>query len=152
MGPTSPAVFLQPTRWMERDAIPPSSPRARSTKRRSNLGDLEERLELFVDNVKDYAIFMLDPQGRTNTWNAGVQRLLGYREDEFIGMEFRRLFRSEEQSAAEVELRRAAETGRSEDERWHVKKDATEFWVSGVLTALRDPQGKLRGFAKVMRD
>lgn len=123
-----------------------------TAKRRSNLADLEERLELFVENVRDYAIFMLDPQGRVITWNAGVQRVLGYREEEFIGLDFRRLFRTAEQGAAQEEMSQAAETGRSEDERWHVRKDATELWVSGVLTALRDARGGIRGFAKIMRD
>lgn len=124
----------------------------RTKKRRSNLADLEERLELFVENVKDYAIFMLDPAGRAITWNAGVQRVLGYSEEEFIGIEFHALFRAGEQDAAEQEMQTAAQTGRSDDERWHVRKDGTELWVSGVLTALRDPDGRVRGYAKVMRD
>jgi PAS domain-containing protein len=64
----------------------------RTAKRRSNLADLEEKLELFIENVKDYAIFMLGPKGRATTWNAGVQRVLGYPEEEFIGLEFRRCF------------------------------------------------------------
>jgi PAS domain S-box-containing protein len=131
---------------------PLGSSRPRTRKRRANLADLEQRLELLVENVKDYAIFMLDTGGRAITWNVGVERLLGYKEDEFIGLKFDRLFRPADRDAAGQELSRAAEVGRSEDERQHVRKDGTELWVSGVLTALREPSGRARGFAKVMRD
>lgn len=114
--------------------------------------DAASLFDLLIDNVKDYAIFILDPTGRVVTWNAGVERLLGYRQDEFIGLEFRRLFRSDEQDAAVRELETAAAHGRSDDERWHVRKDGTELWVDGVLTALRDAEGRHRGYAKIMRD
>ena len=75
-----------------------------------------------------------------------------YSEEEFVGLEFAQLFRTTERSGAQQEMKKAASTGRSDDERWHVRKDGTELWVTGVLTALRDSAGHLRGFAKVMRD
>jgi PAS domain S-box-containing protein len=114
--------------------------------------DGAELFQLFIDNVKDYAIFMLDTEGRVLTWNAGVLRMLGYREDEFPGLPFARLFRPTEQEAAAREMQIAAANGRSDDERWHVRKDGSELWVEGVLTALRDEAGDLRGYAKIMRD
>jgi PAS domain S-box-containing protein len=107
---------------------------------------------LFIDNVRDYAVFIIDPRGCALTWNAGVQRMLGYEETEFLGLDVRRIFRVGEAQQAEREMARAAATGRAEDERWHVRKDGTEIWVTGVLTALRDSAGRLRGYAKIMRD
>ncbi len=130
----------------------PDRAQSRTRRRVKSATDFEELFHLVIDNVKDYAIFILDPSGHAVTWNAGVERLLGYDEGEFIGLAFRRLFRPTEQGAADVEMQKAASAGRSDDERWHVRKDGTELWVTGVLTALRDPAGDLRGYAKIMRD
>ena len=116
------------------------------------MADLSELFHLLIENVRDYAIFILDTDGCAVTWNAGVKRLLGYDEDEFVGLHFRRLFRPDEQDGAGREMEKATSAGRSDDERWHVRKDGSELWITGVLTALRDPAGKLRGFAKIMRD
>ena len=125
----------------------------RRRRRRTPPGlDFEGLFHLFIENVRDYAVFILDPRGSPITWNAGVQRMLGYDEDEFLGLDMRRIFRPDEQDQARRERERAAATGRSEDERWHVRKDRSELWVTGVLTALRDADGRLRGFAKIMRD
>ena len=121
-------------------------------RRESSVADFEDLFHLLIENVRDYAIFILDPSGRALTWNAGVKRMLGYDEDEFIGLHFRSLFQVEEQEGAKREMEKAASVGRSDDERWHVRKDGGELWIAGVLTALRDPAGKLRGFAKIMRD
>src|SRR5262245_26900234 len=132
----------------ERRPTDPRKPRAR--KRRSS--PLEELFHLLIENVNDYAIFILDPAGRALTWNAGVRRMLGYHEKEFVGLAFAALFRNDEGEAASAEMQRAAQAGRSLDERWHVRKDGSELWVSGVLTALYDPDGSLRGYAKIMRD
>ena len=121
-------------------------------RRQRSVPDFEELFHLFIENVRDYAIFILDPSGRALTWNAGVSRMLGYSEEEFVGLEFAQLFRTTERNGAQQEMQKAASTGRSDDERWHVRKDRTELWVTGVLTALRDSAGHLRGFAKVMRD
>ncbi len=116
--------------------------------------DGEEQYRLLMENVKDYAIFMLDSQGRMVTWNVGAERILGYKEGEIVGQPFARIFTPDdvEQGKPELELRVAADKGRVEDERWHVRKDGTRFWASGVVTPLRDEDGTLRGFAKILRD
>jgi PAS domain S-box-containing protein len=128
-----------------------SQSRAR-TRRSLGVADFEELFHLLIENVRDYAIFILDADGYVLTWNVGVRRLLGYEEREFLGLHFKALFRADDQDGALREMERATAVGRSEDERWHLRKDGTEVWISGVLTALRDPAGKLRGFAKIMRD
>ena len=126
---------------------------SRSRRRRAEaVADLSELFLLLTENVRDYAIFILGTDGTAVTWNVGVRRLLGYDEDEFVGLHFRRLFRPDEQEGAQREMEKAASAGRSDDERWHVRKDGSELWITGVLTALRDPAGQLRGFAKIMRD
>src|SRR5689334_5260984 len=105
--------------------------------------DSEELLQLLIEHVADYAIFMLDRDGYARTWNVGVKRLLGYEESEFLGLHFRAFFRADEQDGADREIETATAAGRSEDERWQVRKDGTERWISGVLTARRDPSGNL---------
>lgn len=133
----------------------PNGDRRKKGDRRKNtaLADPEERFHLLVDNVRDYAIFVMEPDGRIASWNIGVQRLLGYEEDEFIGRPFSIIFPDEDADAgAKHELELAASVGRSEDERWHVRKDGSRFWANGVVTALRDEGQHLRGFAKIMRD
>src|SRR5436853_5710413 len=109
---------------------------------------------LLVQEVKDYAIFMLDPKGKILSWNAGAQRLKGYTPEEVIGKHFSVFY--EKQDAAnkkpQRELETAAVEGRVEDEGWRVRKDGTRFWASVVISALHDDKGKLRGFAKITRD
>jgi PAS domain S-box-containing protein len=114
----------------------------------------EERFRLLVESVQDYAIFMLDVQGRVCSWNAGAQRLKGYQAAEIIGRPLETFYPAEAVARGwpREELRRAAEDGRMEDEGWRVRKDGSTFWASVVITALRDPQGQLTGFAKVTRD
>ena len=130
----------------------PRGQRRRATLR--ELREFEERFQLFVDNVRDYAIFMTDAEGRVLTWNAGVERLLGYAEIEFVRQPLTMIFVPEDLSSgiAALEIAVATKAGRCKDERWHLRKDASRFWASGVLTALRDRRGNLLGFAKVMRD
>jgi len=127
------------------------------SERRAAAEDLwrsEERLRLLVEAVQDYAIFMLDPEGRVATWNSGAQRLSGYRAEEIIGRHLKTLYLPEDVAAgkAERELQIARERGRVEDEGWRVRKDGTRYWANVVLTAVRDASGQLRGFAKVTRD
>jgi len=113
-----------------------------------------ELFELLIENVKDYAIFIVDPQNRVRSWNPGAQRLLGYAEEEIIGQSASRFF-TEEDIADEVpqrEMARALETGRGEGDRWHLRKDGSRFWAGGTITPLRDEERKLWGFAKIMRD
>ncbi len=114
----------------------------------------EERFRLLVEGVKDYAIFMLDPEGRVATWNAGAERLKGYTAEEIIGQHFSKFYPPEalERGWPAEELRRAAADGRIEDEGWRVRKDGSRFWANVVITALRDETGVLRGFGKVTRD
>jgi len=114
----------------------------------------DERFRLLVENVQDYAIFMLDPQGRVATWNAGAQRLKGYAASEVIGRHFELFYPPDavERGWPKEELRRALEFGRVEDEGWRVRKDGSRFWASVVITVLFDGAGVLQGFAKVTRD
>lgn len=114
----------------------------------------EERFRLLVDSVKDYAIFMLDPQGIVTTWNRGAQELKGYKAEEILGQHFSRFYQEEDIRAGKCrwKLATAERDGRVEDEGWRVRKDGTRFWASVVITALRGPGGELVGFAKVTRD
>jgi PAS domain S-box-containing protein len=109
---------------------------------------------LLVQAVKDYAIFMLDPKGNILTWNAGAQRLKGYKPDEIIGKHFSIFYGKEDKAnrKPQRELETATMEGRVEDEGWRLRKDGTRFWANVVITALHDEKGKLRGFAKVTRD
>jgi PAS domain S-box-containing protein len=114
----------------------------------------EERFRLLVDGVVDYAIFMLDADGIVTSWNAGAQRIKGYAPDEIIGSHFSRFYTDADVEAGKPweELALARREGRAQDEGWRVKKDGSTFWARAVLTALHDPQGNLRGFAKVTQD
>jgi PAS domain S-box-containing protein len=113
-----------------------------------------ELLQLLLDNIRDYAIIFLDPEGNVLTWNAAAQRLKGWTSEEMIGQHFSRFYPPEDvqKGKTETELRLAAQDGRFEDEGWRVRKDGTRFWANVVITALRDKDGKLRGFGKVTRD
>ncbi|RKH34187.1 PAS domain-containing sensor histidine kinase [Corallococcus praedator] len=114
----------------------------------------EERFRLLVENIQDYAIYMLDPEGRVSTWNAGAERIKNYRAEEVLGQYFGRFYPPEDVARDKPQraLRVAAEEGRFEEEAWRIRKDGSRFWASVVITALYDPQGTLRGFAKVTRD
>ena len=114
----------------------------------------EERFRLLVDSVRDYAIFMLSPEGIVQSWNAGAQAIQGYDAGDIIGRHFRQFYTPEDQQARkpEVELESALAHGRVEDEGWRVRKDGRLFWANVVVTAIVGPDGELRGFAKVTRD
>src|SRR6202789_4383044 len=101
----------------------------------------EERTRLLIEGVQDYAIFLLDPQGTVVSWNAGAERIKGYKADEVIGKNFSRFYPQEDidQGRPEAELRIAAADGRSETERWRVRKDGSRFWSNLVFTAARSP-------------
>jgi PAS domain S-box-containing protein len=118
------------------------------------LRESEERFRLMVESVKDYAIIMLDPDGRIISWNAGAQRIKGWTAEEITGKSFENFYPPEDVLAGKTahELKVAAETGTLEDYGWRVRKDGTRFWANVVITALRDPSGTLRGFSKVTRD
>lgn len=118
------------------------------------LRESEQRFRLLVNGVADHAIFMLDPDGRVASWNAGAERLKRYRADEIIGRHFSIFYPPDaiERNWPERELQAAREHGRFEDEGWRVRKDGTEFWANVVITAVYGPEGMLRGYAKVTRD
>jgi len=114
----------------------------------------EERFRLLVEGVKDYAIFMLDPQGHIVSWNSGAEHIKGYRAEEIMGSPFTVFYTEEdlERGHPEEELRIATAEGTYEEEGIRVRKDGSKFWASVLITALMDQEGKLRGFAKVVRD
>jgi len=104
--------------------------------------------------VKDYAIFMTDPEGLITNWNVGAEHILGFSEEEIIGKDVAKFFTPEDRAKdiPQKELSTAALVGRAEDERWHIRRDGSRFWASGVVTPVRDHTGKLIRFSKVMRD
>ncbi len=114
----------------------------------------EQTLHMLIESVHDYAIIMLDPEGRVVSWNSGAKRILGYEDAEIIGREFSTFFTEEDvaDGCPRRELELAAATGRAEEDRWHVGKGGKTFWASGVLTPMLDEEGHLVGYAKVMRD
>ena len=114
----------------------------------------EARFRLLVETVQDYAIFMLDPSGRISSWNAGAQRSQGYAAHEIIGQHFRVFYPPEQQQRRhpEYELEVAVREGRYEEEGWRIRKDGSRYWANVTITAVRDPDGELVGFAKVTRD
>ena len=127
------------------------------TERRKNedvLRQSEERFRLIVQNVRDYAIFMLDPQGYVETWNEGARRIKGYSDQEIIGRHFSTFYPREdvERGKPPRELEVAAREGRFEDEGWRIRKDGSHFWANVVITALRDARGRLVGYGKITRD
>jgi PAS domain S-box-containing protein len=114
----------------------------------------EERFRLLVESVRDYAIFMLDPEGYVQSWNKGAERIKGYKAEEIIGHHFSEFYPEEaiNRGWPQYELEEARTRGRFEDEGWRIRKDGTSFWANVVITALYDTDGELRGFAKVTRD
>jgi len=114
----------------------------------------DEIFRLLVESVTDYAIFLLDPDGRVATWNAGAERIKGYKAEQIIGQHFSQFYPKEARDSRwpERELEIASKEGRFVDEGLRVRKDGTTFWANVVITALRDAHGELRGFSKVTRD
>ena len=114
----------------------------------------EEQFRMLVNGVRDYAIFLLDPDGYIASWNPGAERIKGYTAAEVLGSHFSRFYTPEDLAAGktEHELKVARRVGKYEEEGWRVRKDGSQFWASVVITALRDETDTLRGFAKVTRD
>jgi PAS domain S-box-containing protein len=117
-------------------------------------GDDAWRLQLLIDSVTDYAIYMIDTDGRVASWNSGAARLKGYNAREIIGQPFARFFTAEDQARElpQQALAEAARTGRFDSEGWRVRKDGTRFWALGVIDAVRDLDDRLIGYAEVTRD
>jgi PAS domain S-box-containing protein len=120
----------------------------------SRLRQTDEIFRLLVESVKDYAIFLLEPNGNVATWNQGAERIKGYKANEIIGRHFSQFYPKEARESRwpERELEIAAQQGRFVDEGLRIKKDGSSFWAYVVITALRDGRGELRGFSKVTRD
>jgi PAS domain S-box-containing protein len=121
---------------------------------RQGLLESEDRFRLLVESVTDYAIYMLDPEGLIVTWNAGAERLKGYKAEEVLGQNYS-IFSQPEDAEAGVPARElvvAAREGRYEIETWRRRKDGTRFWAMVTLSAIRGRGGELRGFASVVRD
>ena len=114
----------------------------------------EERFRLLIEGVQDYAIYMLNPEGVITSWNAGARRIKGYEATEIIGKHFSCFYSADDIAAGKPwgELAMAREHGRAEDEGWRVRKDGTRFWARVVVSALKDAEGQLHGFAKVTQD
>jgi PAS domain S-box-containing protein len=114
----------------------------------------EERFRILVESVQDYAIFTLDPSGKVVSWNAGAERIKGYKADEIIGQNFSRFYLQKDidQGKPEEDLQIATASGRSETEHWRVRKDGSRFLANIVITAARSSSGTLLGFSEVSRD
>jgi PAS domain S-box-containing protein len=120
----------------------------------AHIGSDAWRLQRLIDSVVDYAIYMVDLDGRVASWNPGAERLKGYKADEIIGQPFARFFTPEDQATEfpKHALQTAATTGRFESEGWRVRRDGTRFWALAVIDAVKDESGELIGFAKITRD
>ena len=114
----------------------------------------EERFRLLIEGVQDYAIYMLSPEGAVTSWNTGARRIKGYEAAEVLGKHVSRFYGADDIAAGKpwAELAMAREHGRAEDEGWRVRKDGSRFWARVAVTALRDEEGRLTGFAKVTQD
>jgi two-component system, cell cycle sensor histidine kinase and response regulator CckA len=145
----------------------PAAPKRRATDRQTLYPDSDAypagpltdlasaaRIQLLVEQIQDFAIFMIAPDGRHATWNAGVERVLGYDEAAFLGQPAELIFTPEDvdRGVPAAELVTAREHGAANDDRWMQRRDGTRFWASGITTALRDDGGRLLGFGKVLRD
>jgi PAS domain S-box-containing protein len=117
-------------------------------------GSSEERFRLLVENIHDYAIILLDVEGRVTSWNLGAERMKGYRTDEILGQHFSCFYPPEGVKTADPsqQLRVAAATGKFETEGWRVRKDGLRFWAHVIITPLLDRYGILRGYSKITRD
>ena len=114
----------------------------------------EEQFRLLVEGVTDYAIYLLDAEGRVSSWNSGARRIKGYEPSEIIGQHFSRFYTPEDQEAGwpGIALRAAAEQGRFEREGWRLRKDGSRFWAHVIIDAIHDDDGQVIGFAKITRD
>jgi PAS domain S-box-containing protein len=114
----------------------------------------ERRFRTLVQGVKDYALYMLDPDGRVSNWNTGAEAIKGYKADEIVGQHFSRFYTEEDRAGGEPQraLATALAEGKYEKEAWRVRKDGTRFWASVVIDPIHDEKGELLGFAKITRD
>lgn len=120
----------------------------------ANILQSERVFRMLVEGVREYAIFLLDPQGNVASWNSGAERIMGYLSHEIIGSHFSHFYPQADKDAGKpaYELKVAAEIGRFEDEDWRIRKDGSRFWSSVVITAIRDETSRLLGYSKITRD
>lgn len=125
-----------------------------ATTDRERLKQSEARFRALVDAITDYAVFLLDEQGRVSSWNAGAEKIKGYRETEILDRNFSIFYPAEDVDEGKPvrQLETAAREGRFEEEAWRVRKDGSRFIADVVITPVRDEGGELLGFAKVTRD
>jgi PAS domain S-box-containing protein len=118
------------------------------------LQDRDEQLRLLVDSITDYAIFLLDADGRVASWNPGAQRIKGYTAEQILGVHFSAFYPAEDVAAGKPDqgLRVALGEGRFEEDGWRVRRGGERFWANVVITPMYDDDGQLRGFAKITRD
>jgi PAS domain S-box-containing protein len=119
-----------------------------------SLRQSQEQFQLLVQGVTDYAIYMLDPTGQVSSWNAGAQRIKGYKPGEIVGEHFSRFYTDEDREAGlpARALATAAAEGRFENEGWRVRKDGTRFWAHVIIDPIKSDEGDIVGFAKITRD
>jgi PAS domain S-box-containing protein len=148
-GPKWKSEEVTSQRENKEDCQTPSSQRPPS-----NFSRAWRQLCTLSENVPDFAIFCLNSEGQVESWNLGAQRVFGYAEEDILGQPFEVLFTPEDKAsgAAAREIGNASETGISQDERWHQRKDGGRFFANGILVGVRDAEGKLIGFTKVARD
>ncbi|HTE20062.1 MAG TPA: PAS domain S-box protein [Armatimonadota bacterium] len=149
-GPLAADARLRLRRGIQRAVEAAATRYVRAT--RQAIRQIEQPYRLLVESARDFAILTLDPEGRITTWNPGAERILGYTEGEAVGQPNALIFTPEdrERGAPEDEIATACREGQAMDERWHLRKDGSRFFASGVLAAMRD--GEVYGYAKVMRD
>ncbi len=117
------------------------------------IAEQDKFYRLMVEQVEEFAVIMLDPEGRIASWNRGAELITGYTREEMLQQPVARIFPpAQALSRADAERRQALAEGRGVDEGWHMRKDGTRFWGSNVLTPIRSPDGQLLGFSKIMRD
>ncbi|MCC2643366.1 MAG: hypothetical protein K0S45_3779, partial [Nitrospira sp.] len=114
----------------------------------------EETFRLLFESIKDYAIFIMDPDGIVQTWNPGAEMMKGYRAEEIVGQSFSRFYLPSDIQTGKPRmlLSQAAQSGRVADEGWRVRKDGSRFWASVVITALYNDKGEIKGYAKITKD
>ncbi len=138
----------------QNDNPPPPKRRDSGGSQGPQILSCEARFQTLIDSVVDYAIYILDPAGIVRSWNAGAERIKGYTAEEILGQHFSRFYPQAdiERGKPRYQLEVAANVGRCEDEGYRVRKDGSQFWADVVLTAVRDADGALTGFAKITRD
>src|SRR5258708_15810461 len=150
--PTQNGLFLLVTAFMVSAAAPSLALSAGASVRNRALASSEESRRLLLENLPDHAIFMLDPAGRVATWNSGAEHLYGYAANEIIGESISKLEPDDQPGDLAGVPSHAAKAGKLALDGWRVRRDGSRFWANSVVSAIRDSEGRLLGFAKITRD